>query len=106
MVKGYQKITMNLWKSTYENVLWFLWWALVLSQACIADHQRGYQQEKFDQKATLHVNVSSGRRIPKNFFGIFFEEINHAGAGGLWAELVSNRGFEAGGRHSPSVISP
>ncbi|KAL2936092.1 Alpha-L-arabinofuranosidase 1, partial [Bienertia sinuspersici] len=33
-------------------------------------------------------------------------EINHAGVGGLWAELVSNRGFEAGGRHSPSIINP
>ncbi|KAJ0098919.1 hypothetical protein Patl1_22266 [Pistacia atlantica] len=31
-------------------------------------------------------------QIPETFFGIFFEEINHAGAGGLWAELVSNRG--------------
>ncbi|KAK6151384.1 hypothetical protein DH2020_014019 [Rehmannia glutinosa] len=33
-------------------------------------------------------------------------EINHAGAGGLWAELVSNRGFEAGGQNIPSNISP
>ncbi|GKE46254.1 alpha-L-arabinofuranosidase 1-like protein, partial [Tanacetum coccineum] len=33
-------------------------------------------------------------------------EINHAGAGGLWAELVNNRGFEAGGQHSPSLIDP
>ncbi|GJN07091.1 hypothetical protein PR202_ga24884 [Eleusine coracana subsp. coracana] len=33
-------------------------------------------------------------------------EINHAGAGGLWAELVSNRGFEAGGPHTPSNIDP
>lgn len=99
---------MNWWKSTYVDVvLWFLLWPLVISQAFIADHHSGsYQQEKFDQKATFYVNVSSGRLLPKNFFGIFFEEINHAGAGGLWAELVNNRGFEAGGRHSPSVISP
>ncbi|KAG8367779.1 hypothetical protein BUALT_Bualt16G0108200 [Buddleja alternifolia] len=33
-------------------------------------------------------------------------EINHSGAGGLWAELVSNRGFEAGGQNIPSNISP
>ncbi|CAI8608834.1 unnamed protein product [Vicia faba] len=25
----------------------------------------------------------------------FFEEINHAGARGLWAELVNDKGFEA-----------
>ncbi|MED6223801.1 Alpha-L-arabinofuranosidase 2 [Stylosanthes scabra] len=34
------------------------------------------------------------------------KEINHAGAGGLWAELVSNRGFEAGGTQVPSNIKP
>ena len=28
-------------------------------------------------------------------YGIFFEEINHAGDGGLYAELVQNRDFEA-----------
>uniref|UniRef100_A0ACD5VI81 Uncharacterized protein n=1 Tax=Avena sativa TaxID=4498 RepID=A0ACD5VI81_AVESA len=39
-------------------------------------------------------------------FGLFFEEINHAGAGGIWAELVSNRGFEAGGALTPSNIEP
>ncbi|PWZ45940.1 Alpha-L-arabinofuranosidase 1 [Zea mays] len=34
------------------------------------------------------------------------QEINHAGAGGIWAKLVSNRGFEAGGLHTPSNIDP
>ena len=29
-----------------------------------------------------------------NLYGIFFEEISHAGDGGLYAELVQNRGFE------------
>ena len=29
-------------------------------------------------------------------YGIFFEEINHAGDGGLYAELVQNRDMEAG----------
>ncbi|CAI8608837.1 unnamed protein product [Vicia faba] len=43
----------------------------------------------------LVIDASSGRLIPDTFFGAFFEEINHAGAGGLWAELVNNRGFEA-----------
>lgn len=46
------------------------------------------------------------RKMPDNMFGISFEEINHAGAGGLWAELVSNRGFEAGGPNTPSNIAP
>ncbi|PHT63470.1 Alpha-L-arabinofuranosidase 2 [Capsicum annuum] len=32
--------------------------------------------------------------------------MNHAGSGGLWAELVSNRGFESGGSSVPSLIKP
>ncbi|XP_077241516.1 alpha-L-arabinofuranosidase 1-like [Tasmannia lanceolata] len=61
-----------------------------------------------NQTAYLMVDASpqSSRPIPKTLFGIFFEEINYAGAGGLWAELVSNRGFEAGGPNTPSNIDP
>ncbi|KAL6272217.1 hypothetical protein ACE6H2_022909 [Prunus campanulata] len=61
-----------------------------------------------NQTAKLLVDASepSGRPISETMFGIFFEEINHAGAGGLWAELVSNRGFEAGGPSVPSNIDP
>ncbi|XP_057547583.1 alpha-L-arabinofuranosidase 1-like [Amaranthus tricolor] len=62
---------------------------------------------KQTETAALIVDASaSGRTIPDTLFGIFFEEINHAGSGGLWAELVSNRGFEAGGHHTPSNIKP
>ncbi|KAG5086023.1 hypothetical protein JHK82_053420 [Glycine max] len=54
-----------------------------------------------DANSTLIVNAASNnataRQIPNTFLGVFVEEINHAGAGGLWAELVINRGFEAGG---------
>ncbi|CAL9148762.1 unnamed protein product [Musa hybrid cultivar] len=61
-----------------------------------------------NQSALLTVDASpqSGQKIPDTLFGIFFEEINHAGAGGIWAELVSNRGFEAGGPNTPSNIDP
>ncbi|KAK3004193.1 hypothetical protein RJ639_018907 [Escallonia herrerae] len=61
-----------------------------------------------NQTARLFVNASeaSARKMPKHLFGLFFEEINHAGSGGLWAELVSNRGFESGGQILPSSISP
>ncbi|XP_031258531.1 alpha-L-arabinofuranosidase 1-like [Pistacia vera] len=59
-----------------------------------------------NQKAELVVNASERRPIPQTFFGIFFEEINHAGAGGLWAELVSNRGFEAVRQNKSLNIHP
>ena len=35
-----------------------------------------------------------GVDIPSSLYGIFFEEINHAGDGGLYAELIQNRSFE------------
>lgn len=35
-----------------------------------------------------------GARIPSSLYGIFFEEISHAGEGGLYSELIQNRGFE------------
>jgi alpha-L-arabinofuranosidase len=38
--------------------------------------------------------TKTGARIPSNLYGIFYEEISHAGDGGLYAELVQNRGFE------------
>jgi alpha-L-arabinofuranosidase len=35
-----------------------------------------------------------GHAVPTTLYGIFFEEINHAGEGGLYAEMVLNRDFE------------
>ncbi|GAQ87827.1 alpha-L-arabinofuranosidase [Klebsormidium nitens] len=57
--------------------------------------------------ATVVVDTfQTGVNVPKTLFGVFFEEINHAGVGGLDPELVSNRGFEAGGQYTPSSIEP
>lgn len=57
-------------------------------------------------KLVINASRSSGMQIPDTFMGVFFEEINHAGAGGLWAELVNNRGFEAEGEKVPSSLHP
>ncbi len=35
-----------------------------------------------------------GVKISPTLYGLFFEEINHAGDGGLYAELIRNRSFE------------
>lgn len=41
------------------------------------------------------VNLrQKGADISSSMYGVFFEEINHAGDGGLYAELVQNRSFE------------
>jgi len=46
------------------------------------------------QSAKLRVDLSlAGKKVAPNQFGIFFEEINHAGDGGLITELVRNGSF-------------
>lgn len=35
-----------------------------------------------------------GPKITPDHYGLFFEEINHAGDGGLYAELINNRSFD------------
>jgi len=47
--------------------------------------------------ADVSLNIDAGRRgakIGDLHYGIFFEEINHAGDGGIYAELIRNRSFE------------
>lgn len=35
-----------------------------------------------------------GPMVSPNHYGIFYEDINHAADGGLYAELIRNRSFE------------
>jgi hypothetical protein len=35
-----------------------------------------------------------GIKVCPTLYGIFFEEVNHAGDGGLHAEMIRNRSFE------------
>ena len=39
-------------------------------------------------------NIKGGKRISSDLFGLFFEDINYAADGGLYAEQVQNRSFE------------
>ena len=45
-----------------------------------------------------------GAEIPSSLYGIFFEEITHSGDGGLYAEMIRNRGFEDGTLPSGTVL--
>ncbi|MCI7044967.1 MAG: carbohydrate binding domain-containing protein [Prevotella sp.] len=48
-------------------------------------------------QVTMTIDAKKrGPQIGQYHNGLFFEEINHAGDGGLYAELVSNRSFEDG----------
>ncbi len=44
--------------------------------------------------ATVKISSSQSKEISPDLFGIFFEDINYAADGGLYAELVQNRSFE------------
>ena len=43
---------------------------------------------------SIHSEKSVQKRISTDLFGVFFEDINYAADGGLYAELVQNRSFE------------
>jgi hypothetical protein len=47
------------------------------------------------ERAVIRIDaVKPGPAINPNLYGIFLEEINHGVDGGLYAELIRNRGFE------------
>ena len=61
--------------------------AAALSAATICAAQAG------PDSITIYTN-NRGAGISPSMYGVFFEEINHAGDGGLYAEMVRNRSFE------------
>ncbi|MFI0490883.1 alpha-L-arabinofuranosidase C-terminal domain-containing protein [Flavobacterium sp.] len=47
------------------------------------------------QKTTLDVNIAKTiTKIQPTMYGVFFEDINFAADGGLYAEMIKNRSFE------------
>ena len=44
--------------------------------------------------ATISIDPSKSKKISDLLIGVFFEDINYAADGGLYAELIQNRGFE------------
>ena len=51
--------------------------------------------------AQVNINIDAQQRGPAispTHYGIFYEDINHAADGGIYAELIRNRSFEDGPR--------
>src|ERR1035437_2892712 len=48
----------------------------------------------YTTKAQTAKMASGGKKISSDLFGLFFEDINYAADGGLYAELIQNRSFE------------
>ena len=42
----------------------------------------------------LLIDANGKQNELNDLFGIFFEDLNHAADGGLYAELIQNRSFE------------
>lgn len=75
----------------------FAWLAattLPLTAPAMPDAVRLGEQPSF----TVHLD-RPGIEVSPHLNGIFFEEINWAGDGGLYAEMVRNRGFTEGAAH-------
>lgn len=51
-------------------------------------------KEEISKKPTLTVFTKEKCTVLGDLFGIFFEDLNHAADGGLYAELIQNRSFE------------
>ena len=51
-------------------------------------------------QTVVDINLMKrGAELSPRQYGVFFEEINHAGEGGLYAELIRNRSFENNARN-------
>jgi len=59
-----------------------------------ADQDAGRFKELKPITATISVQPQKAKPISDLLMGIFFEDINYAADGGLYAELIQNRGFE------------
>lgn len=83
-------------------------YALVEQLTCFAEHKK-FRQMQNDEctaqdavrfaglkpvQATIQVQTAQTKPISEHLVGIFFEDINYAADGGLYAELVQNRDFE------------
>lgn len=50
-----------------------------------------------DDGSRIEIDLGKrGAEIPASLYGVFFEEITGSGDGGLYAEMIRNRGFEEG----------
>lgn len=55
--------------------------------------------------ANLTISNHGGNSSSPLMYGIMFEDINHSGDGGIYAELIRNRAFQ-GSTEFPSTIAP
>lgn len=52
--------------------------------------------------AEIIIQTERPKAISPDLFGIFFEDLNYAADGGLYAELIQNRSFEYQATEQPT----
>lgn len=70
--------------SKYRNSIW--------SEVTATDHVRFASLQPIE--ASITADISKSKKISNLLIGAFFEDINYAADGGLYAELIQNRDFE------------
>ncbi|MEU1125733.1 alpha-L-arabinofuranosidase C-terminal domain-containing protein [Streptomyces sp. NPDC005899] len=81
----------HLWPRLTVPVVALLLGALVTAPTRAEDRRPA--AEAADYSLTVHPG-RTGPAIGDSMYGLFYEDINHAADGGLYAELVQNRSFE------------
>ncbi|MHB8581224.1 MAG: hypothetical protein ACYDA4_15380, partial [Ignavibacteriaceae bacterium] len=67
----------------------FVLYLILLIVLCVIN------QAQAQNLSTITVNVDKkGAKISPLQYGLFYEEVEHAGDGGLYAEMIENRSFE------------
>ncbi|QTD97438.1 alpha-L-arabinofuranosidase C-terminal domain-containing protein [Streptomyces cyanogenus] len=67
--------------------------AVLLATAVLPAPAPAHAEDVTDYSITVDP-TATGPKIDKTMYGVFFEDINRAADGGLYAELVQNRSFE------------
>lgn len=102
------RVTINLFGETQEGSINQVEWALVDNLIKNMEAEK-FQAEKNTAtpkkdsilfaglkpvSVNINIDASKSKKISNMLTGIFFEDINYAADGGLYAELIQNRDFE------------
>lgn len=97
-------IGMQTENGTVNRVSWSLVDGLIKSYEAMQYRNSLYNERAVDDatrfaglkpiKATITAQLGKAKNISDLLMGIFFEDINYAADGGIYAELVQNRDFE------------
>jgi alpha-L-arabinofuranosidase len=67
---------------------------VVAAAAIVLSTFTASQASAQEADASIRVDLDDATAISDELYGLFYEDINHAADGGLYAELVQNRSFE------------